>query len=141
MPGNSKPRKPGRRASPTVKVFADDLVRLDDEGQEYCPREGEWVLLKRRFKMKLLRVAGRLERLSESAESVAELAEAFDELATLLAGQAVSWSWSDLEAEPDEEGNLPLLPPPSAEVLWELEQDELFWLMEKLMGATQASKN
>lgn len=141
MPGNSKPRKPKKRPSPTVKVFADDLVRLDDEGQEYCPREGEWVLLKRRFKMKLLRVAGRLERLGEASDSVAELAEAFDELARLLAGQVVAWNWSDLEAEPDAEDNQPLLPLPSAEVLWELEQDELFWLMEKLMAATQAPKN
>jgi len=125
----------------TRTVYANDLAFVDDAGETHFPRAGEWVRFKRRFKMKLLRVAARLERLNDDDAGVAEVEEAFGRLAELLAEQVVDWNWSDLDTEPDEEDNYPPLPPPTVDAMWELSQDELFWILDNMMEETEASKN
>lgn len=117
---------------PTVQVASDDLVVLDDEGQEHRPHEGEWVRFRRSVPLRVMRMVARFGELDEAdlEEQTAEYGAAAEELIAVLARQIVDWSWTDEESVP--------LPRPRTEraafveALWDLENYELRWLQEHL---------
>ena len=133
--------KPKRFATHTV--IADDLLVTDDDGEEFAPREGEWVKLRKKFPMRLLRVGAQLSRLYTEGEDdvdMEEVEEAFDRLIGLLAPLVVDWSWTNHKEDEGEDGKPPILPVPRHEpdVLWDLDEDELMWILDKISDQVAA---
>ena len=136
---SSAKRKIARRRA-TVTVTADDLLILDEDGEEFAPRAGEWVKFRRKVPLKLLRAAGAM---SAEGAALADQVDGFRDLVDILNSIIVDWNWSDEDAEPGEDGRLPVLPLPrdDPEVLWRLDQDEVMYLVEALMDRVAAAPN
>jgi hypothetical protein len=120
---------------PLFTVECDALTAIDEDGNEYAPRAGEWVRFYRRMPAKLVRVltqAAGFESASDE-EAAGVMGEVLDDLVPRLAQAIHSWNWSDTWSE-----NGAALPDPTEDVLWDLDLDELFWLAGKLFEATQA---
>ncbi|GAH42523.1 unnamed protein product, partial [marine sediment metagenome] len=63
-----------------------------------------------------------------------EVEEAFDRLIGLLAPLVIDWNWTNHKEEEDEDGKLPILAIPrhDPDVLWDLDEDELMWILDKI---------
>jgi len=112
------------------RIYATDLTLLDEDGNETTPRAQQWVELRPRVRLSIMRTAAKLLRIAEPGETdFGQVAEAFEELISLLRRQIVEWNWTDLDTgEPlDARGD----------GLWELTQEELMWLLNQLMAALQ----
>jgi len=127
--------RPKRFATHTV--VADDLLVTDDDGEEFAPRQGEWVKLRKKFPMRLLRVGAQLSRLYAGGEDdidMEEVEDAFDQLIGLLAPLIVDWNWTNHKEDGSEDGKLPILTLPRQEpdILWDLDEGELMWILDKI---------
>jgi len=124
---------------PVYKVTCEDFVITGEEGQEFAPRAGEWVVLRKRLPANLLRLLLDMQNLS-AGEDEADGEALVDSINTILADlipllvQVIhSWNWTDIW----DEKRAPL-PPPTAETLWTLDVEEIFYLATKLLALTEA---
>lgn len=125
----------------SLTLTADDFLVESDDGEMYPPRAGEWIRLAKRVPMKLLRIAGRLDRLQDSEDTrVSDIEALFDALLRTLSPLIIDWNWSDRNAEPNAEGEYPRLPTPAEdpEILWELDEEEVLWILDKQNSRTAA---
>ncbi len=127
---------------PIIKVDCDDFILTGDDGQKYKPREDEWLKLRKRLPARLFRLLLDIQALQVDEddeigeEELDSLASVLHELIPLLAQVIHSWNWTDVW---DEER--PELPPPTAETLWLLDIEEIFYLATKVMGSTSEAPN
>jgi hypothetical protein len=71
-----------------------------------------------------------------------ELIEHLPALIDVLARNVIAWNWVDLDGEYDDDGNLPLLPKPTAETLGDLDFDsDLLPLVEMWSEMVEPEKN
>lgn len=133
---------------PSVQVRSDDLVIVDDEGNEHRPHEGEWVRFRKDvpiFITELTERASHLQEIAEEAgeqvvtpELATEYAEVSRGIIRALKRQIRDWTWTDEDWQP--------LPKPKdrgafERCLWELADFELAWLQQNLSAGAQVSKN
>jgi hypothetical protein len=126
---------------PIIKVDCDDYVIKGEDGQEYKPREGEWLRLRKRLPARLFRLLLGIQSLQGEEDEIGEeeannVSGILQELLPLLAQVIHSWNWTDIW---DEER--PALPPPTTETLWLLDIEEIFYLATKVMGSTTEAPN
>lgn len=116
---------------PPRRVSADSLV-IKSGGESYRPHEGEYVEVAGGPSWSFMRDAAELTRLENTpfnqmtAEESRGLVAIIDRIVTFLASRIVGWDWTDNQGQP--------LPAPTAEVLGELEQVEVQWLVQVLIG-------
>ena len=120
-----------KRTLGVFKVRLDDLLYLDSEGEQSPLRAGEWVAFKSRIKMKDRRA---IQNLDEDAPDDTELAKALNKC-------ILAWSLSDMDAEPDAEGNYPPMPKPSVDAILDLSDIEVIHILEKFFEHLEPSKN
>lgn len=154
--------KKERKYVPSIKVPSDDLVVIDDEGNEHHPHQGESVLFRKGVPLRVMRVMRRVtnvpefEELDEEAlaklserereryerkqqEVTEQYGELSEELIRVLVRQILDWDWTDEWGDP--------LPRPETdreafvEALWDLDDAELTWLQEHYTDGATASKN
>jgi hypothetical protein len=132
---------------PSILVKSSDLTVKDDEGVEHRPHEGEWVRFRKSVPMSVMRLATAANRIGDldddaSEEELSHAAEEYgqvsEELIDALARQILNWNWTDEHWEP--------LPTPSdgeafRDVLWNLEDYEVAWLMEHMSDGARVEKN
>jgi hypothetical protein len=102
----------------TERIPSDDYTVKDDEGNEYHPHAGEWIVLRRD-------VSGRIFNLNTEMTN----AEYFDTMLRILTRQVRDWSWTNDDEEP--------LPKPGdrqafRDALMDLGGDERGYLMSKV---------
>lgn len=128
-----------KRRKKTVRVPCDHLVYEDEDGEESNLREGQWVEFKKKLTAndmaQMLQFAGLAEN-----DNLVEMAEELPSIYDLLARKLVAWNWTDLDEDFDEEGDQPLLPEPSLEVIGELDFDDILNLVEMLMDLVETPK-
>lgn len=121
-----KPKK-----APPRTVYSDDLVIYED-GEEYYPHRGEWVQVRGGMSWRMMKAATRFQRFqgmntAEVDESeLEEIVHAYDQLLQMIVSKLVGWNWTDDQGEP--------LPEPSPEILEDLDQREIEWLMDAISG-------
>lgn len=120
---------------PLLRVDCSDLVVVDSEDNKIMPREGEWAMMYKRIPARLVRVLMNAQVNVADEESASNLGETLDELIPPLAKIIQAWNWTDIWDE-----KRPLLPSPSEEVLWDLDIEEIFYLVGKLMEQSAAPK-
>lgn len=154
---------------PSIKVLSDDLVVIDEEGNEHRPHEGEWVVFRKGVPLSVMRVARRaanaqdfeelteedLAKLSEAERShyererremAAEIGDLSEDLIHMLARQILDWSWTS-EVWSDELDDFVPYPRPRdnreafVETLWNMEDYERDWLQEHMTDGANAPKN
>lgn len=154
--------KKKRKYIPSITVPSDDLVIVDDEGNEHHPHEGEKVVFRKGVPLRVMRVMRRvsklatfeemddeaLSRLSESAReryecqrraAIEQYGDLSESLIRVLARQILDWTWTDEWGDPfprpemDHEAFI--------EALWDLDDAELAWLQEHYLDGASASKN
>lgn len=128
-----------KRRKKTVRVSCDELAYTDEDGN-ISYRVGQWVEFNRKITADDMAQMLGFASLTESDDLTA-LRDGLPAMLELLARKLVSWNWVDLEGEYDEEGNLPLLPPPDIETLGQLDFDDVLSLVDLLTGLTEPSKN
>jgi len=144
-----------KRRRRVFRVVCDALAYIDEDGNEFFPRVGQWVEFK--CKTSANDYARMLEFGSlETSNDLEELADAIPQMVDLVARKLTAWNWTDLDAEPDSDGNFPPLPAiqreilnddsPSfkktREVMAELDlETDLLYLIEMMMESTEAPKN
>ncbi len=125
---------------PSITVPSDDLIVVDDEGNEHKPHEGEWVRFKKRLPYALVRLVWGNEDLSdlEADERFRRRMARGEEIVQALQRQIVDWNWTDEHGQP--------LPKPDERELfldalrW-LSPDEVTWLMGHVMDGAMPEKN
>jgi len=124
---------------PLFTVDCGDYVIVSEDGEEIHPREDEWVKFKQRTPARLFKVmldfVGLQQDSGSGEDMVAELGGAMDSLLPLLVKHIHSWNWTDVW-----EDDRPPLGEPAEEVLWDLDFNELTYLVEKLLGGVEAKK-
>ena len=126
---------------PSIKVPSDDLVLVDDEGNEHRPHEGEWVQFRRSLPLVALRLIWERPDLEglEPVEAFQANIERSEAVVQALAHQIVDWNWTDDFDKP--------LPSPAngkeafTETLRWLSPKERVWLEEHVMDGALPSKN
>lgn len=156
-----KKQQKERRYVPSITVPCDDLVVIDDQGNEHHPHAGEHVIFRKGVPMRVMRVMRRVAKMPEfeqlNDEQIAKLSERqreqyqekqdevteqygdlSDDLIRVLARQILDWDWTDEWGDP--------LPRPHdgeafVEVLWDLDDAEIAWLQAHYTDGASASKN
>ena len=133
---------------PTFQAASDDLVVLDEEGNEHRPHEGEWVRFRKGVPMSIMRLVAKAAQIEDLPDDAGEAereaatlqyAEVSEGIVKALAHQVYAWSWTDDDYAP--------LPSPRedreafVECLWQLEDYEIAWLQEHLTDGANISKN
>lgn len=128
--------------SPVVVVDADDF-EVEIDGEMENPHDGEQVVFKKRVTPSDLMLVSRTADLQSVPEDerASFLARFFyDDVCPALARNIVSWTWTDMFADLDDDGMAPFVGDPTVDVLRSLDTTtEIQWLMSKWMGATQDS--
>ena len=121
---------------------------MGEDGEEFYPRAGQWVEIRKKTSGRdyaaMLRLAALGEDRGEdvSTSDAIEMFESMPEMYALIAHKIVAWNWTDLWGDEDEDGNLPLLPPPSVEVLETLDfETDLMYLIDLVMAQEETPKN
>ena len=130
-----------RRQRATITVYANDLLVEDENGEEYAHREGEWVKFIKKVPMRLIRVGRQFQTFVEAEDiSLEEFDDILGEVVDLLAPLIADWNWTNQDVEPDADDKLPLLDKPRERpgVFWDLEMEEVMWLLEKQIDQTTA---
>jgi hypothetical protein len=130
---------------PSTTVDCGDFTIEMDDGTTIHPREGQQVRFKRKVSGRMVRLMldvmqmGNLD--SEDADSTKQLGESLDELVPRLVRSIIDWNFLDIW-NPDDDGVCPPLPiMPTADDIWDLGYDEIFYLVNKLFEQLQAPKN
>lgn len=126
--GSKQMARPRRRS--TVRVDCGGIMYTTEDGEQAALREGQWVEFKAKVSARSIREILRFGALEES-EDIAEIQAGFADLVDFLAGRIVAWSWLDID------GDYEPLPPPSAEVLADLDLSDLMDLLELYADLTQ----
>jgi len=154
---------------PSVRVPSDDLVLIDEEGNEHRPHEGEWVVFRKGVPLRVMRIMRRvmdarqfeelpeedLDKLSagerarydrEREAAMAEYAELSEDLIGVLARQILDWSWTSEEWSEELDDFVPHPRPRDnragfLDALWDLSEDERNWLQEHMTDGATAPKN
>ena len=124
-----------RKLIKTVKAPCDGLLYPTEDGDQQPLRAGQWVEFKRKITPGNMRTMLGFSIQAE-ADNYAELAMGIDTLIDLLSHKIVAWNWTDLESA----DGAPL-PPPSAEVLRELDFDDVLNLVNLYVDIAFPSKN
>jgi hypothetical protein len=131
---------------PSIKVWANDLVVEDDEGNKYHPHYGEWVRFRKSVPIAAAEVLASIEDAQrlDPEEHRDEIVGIGGRLIDLILDQILDWNLTSDEAvEPDEDGKYPLLPHPRKEraaarkELLRCENFLLLWLQEHMMDGAQ----
>lgn len=128
-----------RKFVPAIVVQSDDLVVLDDDGNEYRPHAGEWVRFRRSVPLSIMRAMTQAAAISSLGDDApAEVEAALIALVDAIAGQVLDWSWTDFDWCP--------YPKPAdraafVEVLWNLDDYELRWLQAHIADGAKLEKN
>ncbi len=130
-----------RRIKRTLRILCDDLVYTDEDGEEFNPRVGQWVEVRKKTSgqdyatmLKLGALGGDDEM---SAAQMEEMVAMLPEMYALLAHKITSWNWTDLWSD----DNKPL-PSPTAEIVGDLDfETDLIHLIEIVVGAEETPKN
>lgn len=144
-----------RRRKSTFRAESDGLAYEDEDGEEFFPRVGQWVDFKRKMSgndyglmasfielSERVDIAEKSENRDAISEANLEMFRAIPAMLDFISGKVVAWNWTDLDREPDSEGNFPLLPEPSREVVGNLDFEiDTTHLIEMLMGSTEPEKN
>ena len=120
---------------PLFRVDCSDLAITDDEGNQIMPREGEWVQMHKRIPARMVRLLMNAQVEFGDEAVVSNLGETLETLIPLLAKIIHAWNWTDIWDE-----QRPALPSPSVEVLWDLDIEEIFYLVGKVMEQSSAPK-
>ena len=121
-----------KRRLGVFKIRFDDMLYLDDEGNQSPLRVDQWVAFKSRIKMRDRRAIQNLDENDPEADA---------QLAIALAKCILAWNITDFDAEPDAEGNYPPMPQPSAEAVLDLSDSEVIYMLEKFFEHLEPSKN
>lgn len=105
-----------KREAPTTRVECDLQLRGPD-GEVWLDRTGQYVRFRGSRKWKTTR------KLQAFSEGDADL----ESVETLLCNLIADWDW-------DDEYGVPLPSPPRPDVLGELEEDEVLWLIAHVPG-------
>jgi len=129
---------------PSVTVDVSDFAITTDDG-EIHPREGQHVRFKRKVSGRMVKLMLKVMRMRnldmDDNESVEQFEESLDQIVPHLAKSIVDWNFTNTW-EVDEDGvRLPLPPMPSVEDIWDLDYEEIFYLVNKLFSQLQAPKN
>lgn len=129
-----------KRRKRTVRKPCDDLLYEDEDGEQSPLRAGQWVEFRRKQSTNDLAAMIRFAQLADApADGVIEQLPALIEI---LARNVVAWNWVDLDGEYGEDGELPLLPEPIAEVLADLDfETDLLPLVEMWSEMVEPEKN
>lgn len=123
-----------------VTIVCDDLIALDDEGNEYFPHAGEEVTFKRKISARDLVIVSQIAEIGDiedDKERGVEMVKFFhDTVCPILAKAIVSWTWTDVYSE-----ETVLLGEPDVEALRDLDvETELQYLLDKWLDVTGSRK-
>lgn len=137
-----------RRIKRVLRIPCDHLPYVADDGEEFHPRKGQWVEIRKKTSgrdyaamLQLAALAGDESDTVTTADAI-EMFESMPEMYVLLAHKVVAWNWTDLWADEDDDGELPPLPPPTIEVMETLDfETDLVYLIDLVMEADETPKN
>lgn len=113
MAKRQKTKRP-RSKAPSFTLECDDLVLVDDEGNEYYPHVGESVKMRNEIPWELARVANGGTNYDYYALAI-----------RILKRQILDWDWTD--------DNEKLMPKPGTDdfelCLWQMDDQERDWLL------------
>jgi len=125
----------------TNRATCEHCAYIDEDGDEFYPRAGQWVEYKCKLSGRDYAIVARFGELSESNE-LSELGEAIPDVIDLIARKVTAWNWTDLLAETDINGRHPKLPEPNYETINNLDfETDLVHLINIVMGDTESEKN
>jgi len=132
-----------RKFVPSIVVPSDDLVVIDDDGNEQQPHAGEWVKFRKGVPLSIMRALVQVSELSEmgadaTIEQAREAKALLSDLVDAIAHQVLDWNWTDENWEP--------YPRPKdgaafIEVLWKLDDPSMAWLRSHLSDGAKVAKN
>ncbi len=129
-----------KRRNPIKRMLCDHLLYEDEDGEMSALRVGQWVDFKRKQSSRDYRRMMRFAAIAEMAEDEGGIAALGDELASMsefIARKIKAWNWTDLDAELNTAGELPLLEnPPTTETLDELDFEDTLHLFDMYMEGT-----
>ena len=113
---------------PPARIQSDDCAvyvgreivdgEITNQGTPYYVHAGEWVEL---------HPCRSLKEIMALSSVAAASTDGLHVLCAQLAKRLVAWDWTGMDGEP--------LPPPSVDVLEELTDDEVMWLLSAAQGA------
>jgi hypothetical protein len=113
MSESAPPEKRVRsKFTPTVKVWCDEIVVKDEEGNEYYPHAGEWVKFKTSVTIEVANMLGEIQQVQglDPEKNQKEILGIGNRMVDVLLGQIMDWSLT--ADEQDEDGEYPPLPHP-----------------------------
>tara|TARA_Y100000310_G_scaffold317685_1_gene370839 strand:+ start:16601 stop:17035 length:435 start_codon:yes stop_codon:yes gene_type:complete len=110
------------------KVSGDRIV---DEGAAHHVHEGEWVDIIPVGAMTQYIALDKLRRALTNPNQDG-LANSMESLCRSIASRVMAWNWTDMKGMP--------LPPPTSEVIQELAEDEIIYLVNAIQGETVAER-
>lgn len=137
-----------KRVKRTLHIPCDHLPYVGEDGEEFYPRAGQWVEIRKKTSgrdyaamLQLAALGGNEGDTTTTADAI-EMFESMPEMYALLAHKIVGWNWVDLWADVDDDGELLLLPPPTIEVMETLDfETDLVYLIELITEADETPKN
>lgn len=141
-----------RRKKSTFRAECDGLAYEDEDGEEFFPRVGQFVVFKRKMSGNDFAAMDTFAELSDRLESAKTdkakakagraMLRAVPQMVNFVGKKVVAWNWTDLDAEPDENGDYPALPPPSLDVIGDMDfETDVTHLVELSMESTETLKN
>jgi len=137
-----------KRVKRTLRVSCDHLAYEGEDGEIFYPRAGQWVEIRKKTSgrdyaaMLGLAALGGDESSAITTAETMKMFESMPEMYALLAHKVIAWNWTDLWADEDENGELPLLPPPTIEVMETLDfETDLVYLIDLIMAQEETPKN
>ncbi len=119
----------------TRRVSSDDLLMPGGDGTAHYPHAGEWVDMKRKVAPGDVRFLSGYKQKADQAPAAAHQA-----LCAFLAHITFAWSWT---GPPDSNGICTAYPEPhdNPVAFYDLQDEEVMWLMEKFQQPAAVSKN
>jgi len=134
-----------KRVKRTFRVDCSDLVYIDEDDEEFFPREGQHVRVRKKtsprdyeIMLAIAELAGEENDEEPSMGEILNLFESMPDAYAMVARKVVSWNWTDLWSDDDDP---PPLPEPTLETVMNLDfETDVMHLIGIVMGEDD-SKN
>lgn len=130
-----KAKQDKARRRRVVRVDCGELLYMTEDGEREALRVGEWIEFRRKQTPADLQTVLRFSELGEGGN--AALITELGDLCKFLAGKISAWNWTDLDA--DEPTAYP--EKPTADILMEMDIDDILHITNLYMSLVEPSKN
>jgi hypothetical protein len=126
-----------RRVKRTFRAECDRLAYEDEDGEEFYPRAGQWVEIRKKTSGRDYAAMMQFGAL-EHSDNTEEIMAAMPELYELLGHKIVAWNWTDIWGD---DPSAPL-PEPTADAMAQLDfETDIVHLIGLVVGDEETEKN